>query len=422
MSMKRLTEKITDIYVSALLLVYPLWTGLSGYADITRAKWLCYCALTALWALALAAAVIARRERPRADRAFAAALTALLLWAVLSFVLSGSGVGAMGYFYDGLLPLALYVLTALGVMAYGVMKKRYVYLMAISSALCCALAVPQLMGFNPLGLYPEGYNYYGAGLYYSGAFLGTMGNTNILGAYLAVSAALVGSAAVKYGGRDLLLLIPAAFAALIILLAKSEAGLVGIGAAALIGIPYYVNKRNKKAGWLALLAELALCLAALAVIYFYEPPGGTLYELHCVLHGDIQDSFGSSRVAIWREALRVFSESPVTGGGPGSFGALSTLDFERFVEESGLTLRTHADSAHSDLLSCLAALGAPGALLAAAAAAVPLRRGLPGPAALALTAYLAQGLFSTGSVFTLPIAAALAALALGGDAKIPPGK
>ena len=79
MSMKRLTEKITDIYVSALLLVYPLWTGLSGYADITRAKWLCYCALTALWALALAAAVIARRERPRADRAFAAALTALLL-------------------------------------------------------------------------------------------------------------------------------------------------------------------------------------------------------------------------------------------------------------------------------------------------------------------------------------------------------
>ena len=159
------------------------------------------------------------------------------------------------------------------------------------------------------------------------------------------------------------------------------------------------------------LAEAAGAALFLAVIYLSGPDSGTLYELHELLHGRIDMSFGSSRVAIWREALRLFSERPLLGGGPGTFGLRSTLEFTRYVEETGLTFHTLADNAHSDILSCLADLGLPGAALYIAAAVYALRRSFGRPVCFALAAYYVQALFSTGSCFVLPVASVLFALA-----------
>ena len=54
--------------------------------------------------------------------------------------------------------------------------------------------------------------------------------------------------------------------------------------------------------------------------------------------------------------------------------------------------------------------GAPGALFALAAAGVSLRRRGFSPVGASLAAYFAQSLFSTGTVFTLPLAMALMAV------------
>jgi len=42
-------------------------------------------------------------------------------------------------------------------------------------------------------------------------------------------------------------------------------------------------------------------LIVLAAIYYIDFESGTLLELHNVLHGNIEDSYGSSRIFIWRK-------------------------------------------------------------------------------------------------------------------------
>ena len=54
-------------------------------------------------------------------------------------------------------------------------------------SLCCLLALWQLAGGNPLGLYPKGLAYSDAGIAYSGAYLGTIGNTDLLAAVMCVA-------------------------------------------------------------------------------------------------------------------------------------------------------------------------------------------------------------------------------------------
>lgn len=408
MGMKSKMCTLTDKYIAFMLFVFPLWLSPGGYTDITRWKFAFFAAATSIWAVLLVFFAVKERMPPRLPRCFTVTVLLFLVWAALSSALSGYGARTLlGYHYDGLISLALYAVILLGCAGYGEFHKYYVYLLGASAALCCLLALVQLMGYNPIGLYPEGMDYYDSGVSYTGAFLGTLGNTNILGAFLCISCLLTGFAALHYGGRDLFLLLPSALCALVAVLSKSEAALLGIAAGALIGIPYYVHLHSSRRPALIFLGcEAALLIAGLALVYFAAPASGTLYELHEILHGRISDSFGSSRIAIWREALRLFAEEPLTGGGPGTFGLRSTLEFSRYVAETGMTLTTRADNAHCMLLGYLADLGIPGALAYAALCIVILRRAAKSgfPALFpALAGYLVQSLFGLGTCFILPI-------------------
>lgn len=415
MAMNSFARRLTDKYIALMLLIFPLWTGPGGYADITRWKFIFFAAATSLWVLLLIIFALRERLAPNWPRGFALIIAAFALWACVSALASPfGGETLLGHNYDGLLPLALYAAIALGCSGYGQWRYSYVNYIAISVSLCCLVAVLQLFGWNPLWLYPEGVDYYDAGVLYTGSFLGTMGNTNLLGAFLCLAVPLLAYTALERRGKSLWLLAPTALAVIVIVFSRSEAGLVGTGVALLIGIPYYVNLHGRKRLALLLLAaEAVLVLLALAAVYFISPGSGTLYELHEILHGRIRGEFGSSRVAIWGEALRLISERPLLGGGPGTFGLRSTLEFTRFVPETGVTLTTLADNAHCEILSVLADLGLPGLLLYLAALGYLLRRWLGGsaPAAgLALISYWVQALFGIGTCFVLPFAAIMAGL------------
>ena len=327
--MESFARRVTDIYISALLLVLPLWTGLGGYADITGSKFRLYAVITIVWAVLLIFAVIKGRMFRAVRGVFPALAAAFALWAAVSTLASPYELTALGRGYDGPAVLCLYALTAAGCCAFGNMRQRYVYLLAVSVTLCCALAFIQLAGFNPLGLYPEGYNYYDGGVWYNGRFLGTMGNTNLLGAFLSLASPLLALNAAGACPRRLCLLLPAAAGCLTIILAGSEAGLLGLLACAAIAIPYYVNRRNRKAAMLALIAEAAALGVFLIFVYFSPPQSGTLRELSELLHGRAEPSFGSHRLEIWAEAARLTAERPILGGGPGSFALRALRARER---------------------------------------------------------------------------------------------
>lgn len=262
---------------------------------------------------------------------------------------------------------------------------------------------------NVLGLFPDGLDFYDAGTRYSGEFLGTIGNTNLLaGWFCLVIPPLTLSALRAKGVRRWLLLLPAAGCLALLIVISAQSGLAGCLGCLLIVSPYYVNYAGRRKAALALgVAILALCIASLAAVYLWPPEGGTLWELSETLHGRAQDGFGSSRVAIWREALRLFAERPLLGGGPDSFGLRSALDFSRYVPETGQTLKTHADNAHCEPLGYLVNLGILGFAAWAAVTIAALRRWLRGAGpeyGAGLVCYLVQSLFGLGLCLVAPIA------------------
>ena len=137
--MESFARRVTDIYISSLLLVLPLWTGLYGYADITGSKFRFYAVMTLVWAVLLIFAVLKGRMFRAVRGVFPALAAAFALWAAVSALASPFELTALGRGYDGPAVLCLYALTAAGCCAFGNMRQRYVYLLAVSVTLCCAL-------------------------------------------------------------------------------------------------------------------------------------------------------------------------------------------------------------------------------------------------------------------------------------------
>ena len=175
--------------------------------------------------------------------------------------------------------------------------------------------------------------------------------------------------------------------------------------------------------------ELAAVIAALALLWFWPGSSGTLHELSEVLHGRIDDSFGSSRIRIWRRALALAGERPLLGAGPGTISLRLDIEFSRFVPETGQTLSSFADNAHNVYLQCLADTGILGLacllwLLFAAfrrffkAPVTALRAG----AMLAAVSGCAAGFFGLGLCLSAPLFWLFAGLMISGNDTInPPG-
>ncbi|HIV21593.1 MAG TPA: O-antigen ligase family protein [Candidatus Scatomorpha stercorigallinarum] len=402
---------LTDKYISLMLLVFPLWTGTEGYAAITRGKFLFFAVLSALYLALLLPCALLVGEKPRRARLPQWFALAFMAAACLSAALSPYGraviLGASRY--DGLLTLLLYGGIFLGVSAFGEWKKYYVYLLAASASICSLVAIPQLLGGNPFGLYPGELTYFDANVRYTGEFLGTIGNTNLLAAFYCLCIPLfIWHALTHRALRDRLVLAAAALCLGVLIASRVASGAVALAAAAAVLIPYYVNyiHRNKRLTLAVSASMAALCVLALAAVYFYSGGSGTLHELSEVLHGHVEDSYGSSRVGIWRECLRLAGERPLVGGGPDTLALRTDMTFSRFVEETGSTLSTHVDNAHCEILGYLVNLGLLGALPYVALCAGSLRRFFRGcaPAAGgALCCYYVQSLFGLGLCIVVPL-------------------
>lgn len=195
-------EWLTDKYILCLLALFPLFTGFHGYANLTAAKFWLYTGATALWLLGIAVCLCTgARLFVKKPGAFFCLACAFLVWNLVSAALSPwrektfLGAGR----YDGLFTQLLYALTALGIARWGRKRVIYIRVFGASVFLCCAVALWQIAGGNPLGLYPNGWRFADAGTLYSGMYLGTVGNTLILGSVLSLAAAVL--AVYFYPGR-----------------------------------------------------------------------------------------------------------------------------------------------------------------------------------------------------------------------------
>lgn len=418
-----LRSLITNIYISIMLLLFPLFAGFSGYANITFSKFLFFVICTGAWIIGLGAACIAERKGIPGFSIHHWAALAFATICIISFLLSPykskSLIGASRY--DGLITQLVYILIFLGVSLFGKFRPYHFICLAVSVFICSSIAIFQLFNINIFNLFPGDYSYYDSGIRYSSAFLGTIGNTNVLSAFFCLALPVLFVLPVigekKLYNLGIVALIPAVF---VLIRARVAGGFLAMGLCALVAMPIIFTDMNKlrramfasapllvsaafalafypeyNSGdfkWSFIIASLpALSLAAavfflslgiilyrlpifpssramrrffalvsvfivligLLAVYFAPASQGTIYEFSQLLHGTLDDSFGSSRIKIWRGCIALFNEHPLLGSGPDTLALRVDIEFSRFVPETGKTLRTSVDNAHNEYLGYL---------------------------------------------------------------------
>ena len=400
---------VTDQYTMLMLGVFPLFWGFEGYDAVTESKFWFFAVATGLWLLAVTALLVIgaiRGERysvsVRAGHMF---MGLFLLMGAFSAVSSEFGsVCFLGASRNtGYLTTVLYALIFFGVSWLGKPHRGHIWAMAASVTVSCVIAVFQLLGMNPLHLFPAGTNYYDKYVLWAGAFLGSMGNVSMFSAHLCIAVPSLTAYALRSPRRrDKWYLLPAALGLVFMALCQVEAGLLGAVASLLAGMPVLIRdrRRSKIAGGVS----GGVTLAGLGALYFWPGTSGTLWEMSRVLHGELLDSFGSHRGQIWKRCWELFLEKPWLGTGPGT--AAEVLD----IVWEGEYFTAAVDNTHNVYLGHLIEIGVIGALAYVAAAFCALltwvrRRDddLIAAFGCGFIAYLVQDFFGLGLSITAPM-------------------
>lgn len=411
-------------------------------------------ALPAEGAADVAASVVGGYAMHRYNHIGAVTRTTVIIYIILTFI----SARCSDYFpetilgserHEGTLTIAIYGLTFIFVSRHYRPHLLHAAIFGASVIVFDVISLLQVVGLDPFGLYPDGLSWADRNVKYSGEFIGTIGNADLVSAFLCIAiplTAVVGGhlvfgSSVEGSGTlpvsiveedgeikkkinnkliiltGILCLIAAALSLALLAVIKVTAGLLAMAFVCLIAAPIaaYIfsdaKKRKIIAVYLAVLV-LAGCAAG-AFIYVETSLPGTAGELHEIMHGNIDDSFGTSRVYIYRNVMERVPSHLLIGTGPDTIGRMDIEPFQRYDAERGVMVTARIDTAHNEFLNVLACQGilALGAYLAFAlgvtaaallgmvnCAAAPTSTAL----ALSASAYLIQSMFSFSSCTTAP--------------------
>lgn len=358
--------KLSYVFIVLMLTVFLFWFNSSGYGGITEAKLtmfniICggYVILTLILIPAsLATEVISKQELKAYIKESTWVQRLLLIFLLLTVVSalispyrSETWVGASRY--EGVRTIAIYVLTAVFLSSFGKVKPWMAYLLGASVLCFSVISIIQLYGGNPFGLYPGDLNYFGAGVDYSGAYLGTIGNTDLVAGFLCVAITLLWVAVLRMKGKwRFALLIPTAAALFVLLKMSVMAGLVGVFGGAVLSLPI-VLPVSAKARKIIAIALLVVFVLALVFLYIADIGGGMLHEAHELLHGNVSDTFGSGRIHIWKCVLEKIPDNLWFGTGPDTMSHAQLEAFTRYDPDKGVELVAEIDTAHNEYLNIL---------------------------------------------------------------------
>lgn len=395
-----LAGRVSYLYACALVTVFYLLLPYGGYARMMEGKYVCFLVLALGYLAAMCAA--APLENPHMTPMLWCA-AAYLACSALSALLSPYGAATLpgGTRRDGLLTLALYVAVFYCLSRYLRPDRRLLCLAALAVTLCDLLALLQLAGRNPLWLYPAGMNYFDGDAAYAGFYAGTSGNVDFTAFLLALAVCVFAFAFVRLRLWALLPTIALTLWALYRL--DVAAAWMGLACAAVWGLALLCPKRRT----VMLCVSAALTLAALAFVRRYSGSSETLTEASRLLRGEFDGSFGSGRLAIWRDCLYLVRERPLFGGGPDTLWLRGVEPFVWYRD--GVATPVDITAAHSEYLNILVnqgalALAAYLALLILALARCFRRAEKPRYAlcGAGLLCYAAMAFFSISTCITAP--------------------
>lgn len=358
--MKKLKDKnnmpalLTGIFITLMLTVFLLWFDKNGYTAITEAKLPVFFILCGAYIVCMALIIAVTGAFPKLT-ATEWLMLGYLLVSILSAVFSPHSdkawLGATRH--EGAVTIAVYVLVFLLVSRYGKAEKWLLWPLGIATGLMCILCIVQLYGHNPFGLYPEGMDYFGAGRQYSGKYLGTIGNADLLAAYFCVAIPLMWVSFLRFGGKTrYALLLPLLLSLFVLFKMDVTAGILGVFGGGVLSIPVVFPCEKSKRKVLAWIL-LAVIVFWLAFIFIIDIGSGTLHELHEVMHGNVSDKFGTSRVYIWKNVLRLIPDRLALGAGPDTMSLADIEPFTRYDAALNKTFVARIDTAHNEYLNVL---------------------------------------------------------------------
>jgi len=351
--------RLASCYLLLIMTVFLLFPGVEGYVHITRDKWVLFLVLSGLYAAAnLLCAPVLRivRGEPAALRRIRFSWTERM--ALLYLVLTVVSAVLSPHFPDTLLGSArcegavstvAYVIVFLLLARHLHLQRWMIYVLGVSTALFCALCFMQLGGGNPLGLYPGSYTYFDGNVKYSGEFLGTIGNVDLVAAFLCIVMPLMLVYLIRGTERSrFALIVPLAMSGAVLVMMDVSAGYVGLAAGLICAAVIFFAKHRLRAA-----AVVALCLVICAAALYFTEPGGILGEVHEIMHGNLSPTFGSGRVHIWSQVLERVPDRLLFGHGPDTMGATGLESFSRYDEAKGKMVYASIDIAHNEYLNIL---------------------------------------------------------------------
>jgi len=375
-------RRLSSVFVALLLSVFLLAFGTGGYGtlpDVKRWLFLLICGGYVAAVILIRAGLAISGAQPikniweqiRGIPLAAKLLFGFLFFTILSALFSNYPGTFVGPFrQEGVLSIAIYVLSCFFVSKYLRPEKWMLYLLGAGTALVSLLSFVQLTGANPFTLYPPGYNYYGAGIYYSGEYLGTIGNAGLHAAFISLAAGIFAMSLIKFECKGKwLLALPFFLAVLLIFAMGINAAVFALVVGFVVMLPVAVRNRKTLVNTLTVAAIVTAAFLLSRMLVFYDGGimlgwdfGGTeasmIYEAAEVLRGNWDDTFGTRRIYIWRSVLEGLSrETLLLGTGPDTLGFWPIEPFSRYLEHLGLTIVSGIDAAHNEYLQILATNG-----------------------------------------------------------------
>lgn len=418
-------ENWAGLFALFLMSAFILWVPETGYSSIVGPKHNLFLLSCAVFFPVLLGLMLRKREKPKKGQLICLALAGgLLILFLLSSVLSQyqDTVWLGARRHEGFLTLALYLLLFSAMALWGKVGRAHFIVISLTSILVFALAAMQFAGKNPLNLYPNDLTFHDRNLRYSGEYLSTIGNSDLLSAFLTM--AFLFQAGAYAAGKAKAWILPGAFCAwMCLLLSEVTAGPVailgclaiclipclryGIGVKAVGDIAFLLllgllcksmlgyryadgsltfflrfgalqigllvctllmlipgrllrDKAHPRAAMVLALSYVGLFLAGYLFLFFYRGSNEKLQALHLLARFDPPDTLGSSRIRIWKEALTLGKEMPLLGSGPDTYRFRSTIIF---TSTTGTYRQTSVDVAHSEYLNLWVNTGLPSMLL-----------------------------------------------------------
>lgn len=182
-----LLDKLTEIYIFIIIVIFPLCVDSTGFFRILECKYRTFLIISVTYlALSLIILIyyyifkkiklIENMKLSKVQLAVIVFWNINLISCILSPYLSkynlfvGVGRG------EGLINITLYCFTFLAISSFGKFRKRYITYFSISSICINTIAILQYVGFNPLNMYQDGIGTHNV------SFMGTIGNIDFISA------------------------------------------------------------------------------------------------------------------------------------------------------------------------------------------------------------------------------------------------